>query len=118
MAARTATARWSRRCRGTTSSAPRPMACRWTMPACWSCWAWTSNSTPRAWRSGWIAAAGSERHGRRHGLLPAVEVRAEGLALLAHHAEAVPGRGFHHPPALDEGDLARAQALQPVGLGI
>src|SRR5690606_2730800 len=71
----------------------------------------------RAWRSGWTAAAAAaERRWSR--LVPTVEVAAEALALRAHHAEAVPGRGFHHPPALDEGDLARAQALQPVGFGV
>src|SRR5690606_37065148 len=120
MAARTATGRWSRPCPSTTWNAHRPTACRWTMPACCSCWPWTSNSTRRAWRSGWTAAAGSARHGRRRrrGLLPAVEVRAEGLALLAHDAEAVPGGRFHHPPAFDEGDLARTEALEAVGLGI
>ena len=35
-----------------------------------------------------------------------------------HHAEAVSGRRFHHPPAVDELDLLRAQRFQACGFGI
>src|SRR5690606_19682434 len=50
--------------------------------------------------------------------VPGVEVRAEGFALLAHHAEAVPAGCFHHPPALAELDLPCAQLLQAGDLAL
>src|SRR5690606_24516388 len=50
-------------------------------------------------------------------LVPAVEVRPERLALLAHHAEAVAAGGFHHPPALAELDLLRAELFQARDFG-
>src|SRR5688500_4374926 len=51
-------------------------------------------------------------------VLPGVQMRTERSALLAHHAEAMAAGRFHHPPALDELDLLRAQPDQPFGLGI
>src|SRR5690606_26684313 len=35
-----------------------------------------------------------------------------------HHAEPLPARRLHHPPALHERHLPGAQLLQPVGLGV
>ena len=35
------------------------------VPPCCSCWKWTSNSTPRAWRSGWTAVAGCDAQALR-----------------------------------------------------
>jgi hypothetical protein len=46
--------------------------------------------------------------------LAAIRVRVVHL----HHAEPVAGRRFHHPPALDEGDLLRPELLQARGFGI
>src|SRR5690606_4104095 len=54
---------------------------------------------------------------QRFRLVPGVDVRAEGLALLADHAEAVAAGGFHHPPALAELDLLRTELFQARDLG-
>src|SRR5690554_2200817 len=50
--------------------------------------------------------------------VPAVEVRPERLALLAHHAEAVAAGRFHDHPGAHGLDLARAERDQPFDLGI
>jgi hypothetical protein len=39
------------------------------------------------------------------------------LALLAEHAEAVPRRRFHDPPALDERDALRTERFEALHLG-
>src|SRR5690606_23026227 len=51
-------------------------------------------------------------------LFPAVQMRAERLALLAHHAEAVAAGRFHHPPGVNFLDLPRAERDQALRLGL
>lgn len=54
--------------------------------------------------------------GRRRSV-PVVGARSESFPLLAHHAEAMATRCFHHPPRLDLPDLPGAERNQPLGFG-